>query len=213
MFRILRVIAVALLACIALPALSVAAPPPQLSECAACHGASGMGNPATGFPALAGLPSAYLQAQLNAFKTHMRANAVMVGVAIPLTAPDIVALGNYYAGLAVPAAPLPSPLPTGAGADLATRGDWQAGLTDGIPSCDSCHGPYGTGVGSQFPRLAGQPAPYLAAQLNAWRDNTRKNDPLGLMANVAHRLTPAQITAVAAYYAALPANPVTDAKP
>jgi len=32
------------------------------------------------------------------------------------------------------------------------------------------------GVGEHFPPLAGQPASYLVAQLNAWRDGTRSND-------------------------------------
>lgn len=171
------------------------------------------GNQASGFPALAGLPSAYLQEQLAAFKSKERDNAIMGGMAAALSRAQMAALGDYYAALPVPRAPVPPALPAGAGAKLALRGDWQAGLAGGIPSCDSCHGPGGAGVGAQFPRLAGQPAMYLAAQLNSWRDGTRKTGPLGLMAAVAHRLTPAQITAVSAYYAALPANPANGAKP
>ncbi|GLR68003.1 cytochrome c [Acidocella aquatica] len=213
MSRILRGLVIALTVCLGGPAISAAATPPQASECAACHGANGMGNQASGFPALAGLPSAYLQAQLAAFKNHERGNAIMGGMATPLTGPDMAALGDYYAALPVPAGPVPPALPAGPGADLAQRGDWQAGLADGIPSCDSCHGPGGAGVGAQFPRLAGQPAVYLAAQLNGWRDGTRKTGPLGLMSAIAHRLSPAQISAVAAYYAALPANTANGAKP
>lgn len=213
MARILRGLTVTLTVCLAGPVMSAAATPPQASECASCHGANGMGNQASGFPALAGLPAAYVRAQLAAFKDHERSSAIMSGMAAPLSTAEMAALGDYYAAMPVAAAPLPPAPPTGAGADLARRGDWQAGLENGIPSCDSCHGPGGTGVGVQFPRLAGQPAVYLAAQLNGWRDGTRKNGPMGLMSAIAHRLSTAQISAVTAYYAALPANPATGAKP
>ena len=213
MYRILCGLVIALIVGLGWPEASAAATPPQVSQCAACHGANGMGNQASGFPALAGLPSAYLQEQLAAFRSKERSNAIMTGMATPLTGADMAALGDYYAALPVPTAPLPPVLPAGVGADMALRGDWQTGLAAGIPSCDSCHGPGGAGVGAWFPRLAGQPAVYLAAQLNSWRDGTRKTGPLGLMSAIAHRLTPAQITAVAAYYAALPANPANGAKP
>ncbi len=212
MNRILCGLVIALIAGLGWPQRSVAAPP-QASQCAACHGANGMGNQAAGFPALAGLPAPYLRAQLDAFKSKERANATMAGMAAPLTGAEMAALSDYYAALPVAPAPLPPAPPTGPGAALAQRGDWQAGVADGIPSCDSCHGAGGLGVGTQFPRLAGQPAVYLAAQLNGWRDGTRKTGPMGLMAAVARRLTPAQITAVTAYYAALPANPANGAKP
>lgn len=64
----------------------------------------------------------------------------------------------------------------------------------------------GLGAGSVSPALAAQPAGYIEAQLNAWRDGDRRADPLGLMTGLAKRLTPAEIKAVAAYYASRPAN-------
>ena len=74
---------------------------------------------------------------------------------------------------------------------------------------NSCHGPQGIGVGTTFPRLAGQPKAYLAAQLVAFQKGSRANDPLHLMRNVASQLSTAQIDAVAAYFASLPANPTS----
>ncbi|MNY72686.1 Cytochrome c [compost metagenome] len=59
------------------------------------------------------------------------------------------------------------------------------------------------GVGSAFPPLAGQSASYLVAQLNAWRDGSRHNDPNDLMGHIAKALTPDEITAVADYFATL----------
>ena len=55
--------------------------------------------------------------------------------------------------------------------------------------------------------LAGQSPEYLKAQINAWRVGWRRNDPMGLMRNVANYLTGPEIEAVAAYYASLPPPP------
>lgn len=180
--------------------------PPQASTCAACHGADGLGNTGAGNPALAGLATPYLEQQLYGFKHGTRENVVMTAIAKGLNAGDRKAIAAYYAGLNVPAKAEPKPLSGGTGAALALDGAWGQ-VTTGIPSCDSCHGPGGIGVGTVFPRLAGQPANYLAAQLKDWQVGSRKNDPLRLMRNVARKLSPAQITAVAAYYAALSPNP------
>lgn len=183
-----------------------AATPPQISTCAACHGAEGLGNASAGYPALAGLSATYIEQQLFSFKHGTRYNAIMKGLASGLNAPQRKAIAAYYAAMKVPAKPEPQPLPSGPGEALAINGAWKH-VTTGVPSCDACHGPYGIGVGQEFPRLAGQPQAYLAAQLLDWRKGSRKNDPLHLMRNVATKLSAAQIQAVTAYYAALSANP------
>jgi cytochrome c553 len=187
--------------------LAAAAPaPPQAATCAACHGVDGLGNASAGYPSLAGLSAAYLEQQLHGFKHGTRENVVMTAIAKGLNGADRKALATYYAGLKLPVKAEPAPLPGGPGAVLALDGAWGRATT-GLPSCESCHGPDGVGVGAVFPRLAGQPANYLAAQLKDWQAGSRKNDPLHLMRNVARKLNPAQITAVAAYYAALSPNP------
>ncbi|MGC9269429.1 c-type cytochrome [Acidiphilium sp.] len=202
------------LAAVAIAAIASAdaATPPQIASCAACHGAAGLGNAADGIPALAGLTPIYLSRQLHSFKTGTRYNAIMAEIAAPLTAADRAAIAAYYAALPVPAEKEPTPLPGGSGATLAMNGDWGHQLT-GVPSCNSCHGPYGVGVGAAFPRLAGQPKAYLAAQLVDWQKGSRKNDPLHMMRNVASEMSAAQIDAVAGYYAALSANPTDLPKP
>lgn len=188
-------------------AWAMAAPvPPQASTCAACHGRAGLGNAGAGYPALAGLAAPYLEQQLYDFKHGTRENVVMTAIAKGLNAADRKTIAAYYAGLIVPTKPEPAPFPGGPGATLALDGRW-GHATTGVPSCDSCHGPYGVGVGAAFPRLAGQPATYLAAQLKDWRAGSRKNDPLHLMRNVTKQLSAAQINAVAAYYATLSPNP------
>lgn len=188
---------------------SIAAAPTQVSAvCAACHGANGLGNSSAGYPALAALPAPYIEQQLLSFKHGARKNPIMSSMASPLNAAQRKAIADYYADLKVPAKPEPHPIPGDLGAELAINGARHGKLT-GVPACDSCHGPRGIGVGTTFPRLAGQPKAYLAAQLIAWKNGTRNNDPLHLMRNVSRQLSTAQIDAVAAYFASLPANPAS----
>ena len=68
--------------------------------------------------------------------------------------------------------------------------------------CASCHGPSGRSISSAFPRLAGQQAGYLEAQLKAFRDRTRA-DPMAqaYMWGMSARLDDATIKGLAAYYA------------
>src|SRR5699024_11495480 len=67
------------------------------------------------------------------------------------------------------------------GEQLALRGDWD----NYIPACKSCHGPDNQGVGDVFPALAGQHANYIQAQIKAWQNATRRNDPQTLMLDIA----------------------------
>ncbi|MEO8519935.1 MAG: c-type cytochrome [Acidobacteriota bacterium] len=69
--------------------------------------------------------------------------------------------------------------------------------------CASCHGPDGLSVSPAFPRLAGQNAAYLEAQLKAFRDRTRA-DPMAqaFMWGMTSQLSDPTIAGLAAYYAA-----------
>ncbi|HYG46049.1 MAG TPA: c-type cytochrome [Bordetella sp.] len=177
------------------------------AACASCHGARGEGNPAAGFPYLAGLGRDYLNEQLDALANGSRPNPVMAPVARALTASQRAALADYYARLPPPfdadvlaATRDRAVAPSDTGAWLAIRGAWDKN----VPACNQCHGPGGIGVGSAFPALAGQSATYLAAQLRAWRQGHRPPGPLALMPAVATRLSEPEIVAVATYYAGLP---------
>lgn len=176
--------------------------------CQACHGLQGQGNDAGGFPRLAGLDADYLARQLRDFKNGSRQSPVMAPQATPLDDAAIQAVSDYYAGLKPPAGQAPTPPPDQlvAGQQLAEVGRW----SDTIPACVQCHGPAGRGIGSHFPALAGQHPSYIAGQIKAWQQGTRSNDPNGLMASVAKRLTDADAQAVAAWFASLPA-PVKEA--
>jgi cytochrome c553 len=172
--------------------------------CVACHGADGAGQPASGFPRLAGLKAAYLQQQLDDFASGSRDNAVMKPVATALSEADRKALGEYYSKLPIPPAlatpTTPMPAAESVGALLATRGRW----SQQVPACDQCHASGGVGVGANFPPLAGQSVTYIENQLKAWKQGPRHNDPLALMQHVSKALSDADITAVATWYAARP---------
>lgn len=71
--------------------------------------------------------------------------------------------------------------------------------------CMSCHGPGGISQNPEWPNLAGQKAPYLRSQLQAFRDGSRKN---GMMQNVVNGLTDTDISQLSHYFSQLPsANP------
>jgi cytochrome c553 len=73
----------------------------------------------------------------------------------------------------------------------------------GVAACASCHGPNGAGMPSQYPRLSGQYAEYVEAQLKAFRSGERANDPNGSMRTLADKLSDREIQAVADYVAGL----------
>jgi cytochrome c553 len=170
------------------------------APCMACHGVAGGGMAVNGYPRLAGLDAAYIQRQLDDFANGTRTNPVMQPNASALGEDERAALARYYSALPLPAPAVVAPPADGAGAQLATNGDWRRGL----PACVQCHGPGGVGVGANFPPLAGQGAAYIASQLRAWQQGTRRNDPLQLMQHVAKRLTPQEVDAVAGWFAAQP---------
>ena len=177
------------------------------ATCVACHQANGGGMNIPGgesWPRLAGLNANYIAKQLHDFKAGDRQNATMVTFANMLDDQQIADVAAYYSQL--PATP-------GQGGDnadeallargeqLAERGDWNAYIV----SCKSCHGPGGQGVGETFPGIAGQHAGYISAQLNAWKNDTRSNDPQNLMGAIAKRMSEEDIQAVSAWYATQPA--------
>lgn len=67
--------------------------------------------------------------------------------------------------------------------------------------CSGCHGLDGNAVSPTFPRLAGQQASYLAAQLTNFRSHQR-SDPAGYvyMWGLSRHLTDAQIEGLADYF-------------
>jgi cytochrome c553 len=87
---------------------------------------------------------------------------------------------------------------------LAAGGDDQttAAASTVIKVCQNCHGPNGNSTSATFPRLNGQQADYIVAQLKNFRDHSR-NDPhaMAYMWGMASQLSDPTITGVAKYLA------------
>ena len=64
--------------------------------CAACHGLDGATPTAPDYPKLAGQYPDYLNKALRDYKTGMRKNPIMAGMAAPLTEKDIENLAAYF---------------------------------------------------------------------------------------------------------------------
>jgi cytochrome c553 len=171
--------------------------------CVACHAADG-NSPAAANPKIAGQFPEYLGKQLLDFKPQpgkkpARPSAVMNAMVAEISEADLKGLAAYYGGQKLkPAA--------AADRDLASLGQkiWRGGVpASNVPACAGCHGPAGAGMPAQFPRLAGQFAEYLVAQLKAFKEGARANDPNAMMRGVAARMTEQEIRAVAEYAAGL----------
>lgn len=171
--------------------------------CAACHAADGNSQVAAN-PKLAGQIPEYLYKQLTNFqaaagKKAERENAVMAGMVASLKPEDMRNLAAFYAGKAAKPGAAKSK-------DLVALGQriYRGGIAgEGIAACASCHGPNGAGMPAQYPRLSGQHAEYIVAQLKAFRSGARANDLNASMRGVAGRLSDREIEAVADYIAGL----------
>ncbi|TSE20211.1 Cytochrome c4 [Tepidimonas alkaliphilus] len=164
--------------------------------CVACHAADGNSTtPAN--PKLAQQHPEYLIKQLQEYKSGKRANAVMVGFASALSDQDMRDIAYWLASQkAAPGA--------ATSADKVRLGEriYRGGLMDRrIPACAGCHGPSGSGIPAEYPRLSGQHAEYTATQLKLFRSNERANSKM--MHEIARYLTDVEIDALADYIAGL----------
>ena len=164
--------------------------------CAACHSNDGSrGAPAN--PILQGQHPEYLVKQLAEYKSGKRENAVMKAMASTLSPADMKNVPAFYASKQPKAGAAKNK-------ELAQLGEkiWRGGIADrSIPACAGCHGPSGFGIPSQFPRLSGQHADYVEAQLVAFRAGTRRNN--NVMIGVSAKLNDREIKALSDYAAGL----------
>jgi cytochrome c553 len=171
--------------------------------CAACHAADG-NSTAPANPKIAGQIPEYLNKQLLDFKAQggkkpARESPIMMGMVANLSEADMKGLAAFYGGQKLKPAAASDKNLVAAGQRL-----WRGGnAATGVPACAGCHGPAGAGMPAQYPRIAGQYADYVAAQLKAFKEGGRANDPNGMMRGVAARLTDREIRAVAEYAAGL----------
>lgn len=171
--------------------------------CVACHGADG-NSQLSANPKIAGQHEDYLYKQLREFKgwdgaKPLRENAVMGAMVAGLEDADMKGLAKYFASFELQ----PEPAKNLETIELGQK-IWRAGIAaKGVPACAACHGPAGAGLPAQYPRLSGQFAEYTEAQLKAFRDGGRANDPNRMMRMIALKMTDAEMKAVADFAAGL----------
>ena len=165
--------------------------------CSSCHGPDGRSISPT-FPRLAGQQKDYLEAQLQAFRDHTRADphahTYMWGMAAQLSDATIDGLASFYS------AQTPVPGSSQDAAQVAAgKKIFDEGVPDeSVPPCMACHGDKAQGSGA-IPRLAGQHRDYLEEQLAAFASNQRAN---AIMHENSLHLTPSQIDEIASFLAA-----------
>ncbi|MCE9660252.1 MAG: c-type cytochrome [Burkholderiales bacterium] len=164
--------------------------------CAACHTSDGSRGSAAN-PILQGQHADYLAKQLADFKSGKRENAIMKGMATPLSEADMKNVAAFYASKQAKPG-------FAKNRDFASLGEklYRGGAADRmVPACSGCHSPNGAGIPAQYPRLAGQHADYAEAQLTAFRSGARHNN--AVMSGVAAKLSDREIKALSDYVAGL----------
>ena len=205
---LLRATAAVLLPCCMAMASTAAAPPDTLAQrmkaCVACHGQEGRATNQGFFHRIAGKPAGYLYNQLVNFRDGRRQNATMAYLVDHMSEAYLREIAGYFAALDLP---YPPPQTTDASATTLARGEQlvrQGDATRGIPACSSCHGESMTGVAPSVPGLLGLPRAYILAQFGAWRNGLRHAVEPDCMGEIARRLAPEDVTAMAVWLSSQP---------
>lgn len=192
------------------PALaSTAAVPDSLEQrlkaCTACHAPKDRHD--AYFPRIAGKPAGYLYHQLLNFRDGRRQYPLMTYMVEHLPDAYLREIASYFADQHT----LPMPAqPGNASAAVLARGRQlvQAGdQAKKIPACASCHGARLGGVAPAIPGLLGLPRDYINAQFGAWKNGMRRAHAPDCMAQIAQRLSDADVSAISSWLASQAAAP------
>ena len=206
------------LAC-ALPGMALAAPAAlpaghdsleqRIKACTACHAPKERHD--AFFPRIAGKPAGYLYNQLLNFREGRRQYPMMNYMVEHLPDDYLREIAEYFAAQH----PAPPPAqPSSAGTTALARGKQLVLHGDSgkkIPACIACHGEKLAGVAPAIPGLLGLPRDYINAQLGAWKNGIRRAHAPDCMAQVAQRLSDADVGAVSAWLGTQVAS--ADARP
>ena len=176
----------------------------RVLACTVCHGKEGRSTPDGYFPRIAGKPDGYLFNQLLNFREGRRSYPQMTYLIEHLTDDYLKEMATYFAQLEIP---YPAPAAPQAPAQVLERGRLlvnQGDAARNIPACVQCHGQAMTGVQPAIPGLLGLPRDYLNSQLGAWQTGQRRTQTPDCMAQIARKMTPADVSAVSAWLSAQP---------
>lgn len=172
--------------------------------CTTCHGKEGRATSEGYYPHIAGKPAGYLYNQLVNFRGGRRQYPMMIYMVDHLSDAYLLEMAQYFSSLQ-PTYPAPqridvAPAVLERGRALAASGE----PAKNVPACIACHGKALTGVAPTIPGLLGLPRDYLNAQFGAWKNGTRRTAAPDCMAQIAARLSVADISAVSAWLASQP---------
>jgi cytochrome c553 len=148
-------------------------------------------------PILQGQHPEYIVKQLTEFKAGKRKNAVMNGMAAAVQDADMPNIAAFYASKQAKPGFAKNKETLALGEQI-YRGGIAARQ---VPACAGCHSPNGAGIPAQYPRVGGQHADYMEAQLNNFRSGARANS-VQMMA-IAAKLNDLEIKALADYMSGL----------
>lgn len=174
----------------------------RVKACSACHGDQGRATADGYFPRLAGKPAGYLFQQLQNFRDGRRSHPQMAHLLAYLSDDYLREMAGYFAQRQVP---YPPPARTRASAQELAQGQalvLHGDASRGLPACVACHGAALTGVLPAVPGLLGLSRDYLNSQLGAWQTGQRHAQAPDCMADIARKLSVAEVAAVAGWLAA-----------
>jgi cytochrome c553 len=168
-----------------------------LEICASCHGENGV-SASPDFPHLAGQSGAAIYKQLHDYRSGSRTNELMASLAKMLDETAIADVAAYYAAQRQRR---PNPATLGASPEPIVRLVELGDPARNIPPCAACHR-QGSGGPIETPVLSEQQSEYFVQQMQMYASGQRRNDVYARMRTIAAKLTPAEITGLAAYYRA-----------
>ena len=167
--------------------------------CASCHGADGNSIDPQ-IPKLAGQYGDYISKQMRNYLASTRTHQVMSGMAATINDDDLADISAYFAA---------QPMMKGDHASTNQLGK-QLYENDDLSKmrmrCSSCHGVDGKGLDASnplFPVIGGQHKEYLLTQMKNFRNGVRNNSDGGVMNITVHRLSDAELEALAEYISGL----------
>ena len=178
----------------------------RMRACGVCHGDATRSTTDGYSPRIAGKPAGYLYNQLTGFRDGRRTYAPMVYLVQHMSDDYLREIAAYFAGLELPH-PAPEATPAAAsvlarGRDLVQHGD----AARHVPACADCHGASLSGAAPAIPGLLGLPRDYVNAQLGAWRTGKMRSIEPDCMGEVARRMAPDDVVAVATWIASQPVS-------
>ena len=156
-----------------------------MKRCSKCHGEDGNSD-ASGMPNLTAQDSEYFVKSMLAYVDGGRDHKMMKRLVSGLDEATLEKMGVYYA--------VQEPART----TTVGEGDSVAGQALATDRCANCHGEDGNAAAADMPSLAGQDARYFRKAMLAYRDGSRRHEP---MFEASEDLSDEQIENLATFYA------------